>query len=264
MICDLCPRRCGALRTEERGLGRCRMPELPVLARAALHRWEEPPISGTRGSGTIFFSGCSLGCVFCQNEEISHRDFGKAVTLERLARICGELVDQGAHNLNFVNPTHYAHVVGRLLEEHPVHTGDTLTLTGQLRSFNNRSGQGPRLVISVFVRELTPGGAAPFNQIQLSGVLCKAPSLRRTPLGREICDLILAVNRRYGRADYLPCIAWGAIAQQAARLPVGSRLTVEGRVQSRGYTKTVDGVGQERTAYEVSIMRPAEPEEFLL
>ena len=108
MICDLCPRRCGALRTEERGLGRCRMPELPVLARAALHRWEEPPISGTRGSGTIFFSGCSLGCVFCQNEEISHRDFGKAVTLERLARICGELVDQGAHNLNFVNPTHYA------------------------------------------------------------------------------------------------------------------------------------------------------------
>ena len=86
MICDLCPRRCGALRTEERGLGRCRMPELPVLARAALHRWEEPPISGT---------------------------------LERLARICGELVDQGAHNLNFVNPTHYAHVVGRLLEEHP-------------------------------------------------------------------------------------------------------------------------------------------------
>ena len=119
MICDLCPRRCGALRTEVRGLGRCRMPELPVLARAALHRWEEPPISGTRGSGTIFFSGCSLGCVFCQNEEISHRDFGKAVTLERLARICGELVDQGAHNLNFVNPTHYAHVVGRLLEEHP-------------------------------------------------------------------------------------------------------------------------------------------------
>lgn len=96
-----------------------------------------------------------------------------------------------------------------LLEAHPVHTGDVLTLTGQLRSFNNRSGQGPRLVISVFVRELIPGGAAPFNQIQLSGILCKTPTLRRTPLGREICDLILAVNRRYGRADYLPCIAWG-------------------------------------------------------
>ena len=151
-----------------------------------------------------------------------------------------------------------------LLESAGLREGDTVTVRGQLRSFNNRSGQGPRLVISVFVRELIPGGAAPFNQIQLSGILCKTPTLRRTPLGREICDLILAVNRRYGRADYLPCIAWGAIAQQTAILPVGSRLTVEGRVQSRGYTKTVDGVGQERTAYEVSIMRPAEPEEFFL
>ena len=151
-----------------------------------------------------------------------------------------------------------------LLELCPLSPGAAVTVTGQLRSFNNRSGQGPRLVISVFVRELIPGGAAPFNQIQLSGILCKTPTLRRTPLGREICDLILAVNRRYGRADYLPCIAWGAIAQQTAILPVGSRLTVEGRVQSRGYTKTVDGVGQERTAYEVSIMRPAEPEEFFL
>lgn len=85
MLCTQCPRSCGALRTDTRGDGLCRMLPLPVLARAALHHWEEPPISGTRGSGTIFFSGCSLGCVFCQNEEISHRGFGKAVTLERLA-----------------------------------------------------------------------------------------------------------------------------------------------------------------------------------
>ena len=150
-----------------------------------------------------------------------------------------------------------------LLEAHPVHTGDVLTLTGQLRSFNNRSGQGPRLVISVFVRELIPGGAAPFNQIQLSGILCKTPTLRRPPLGRENCDLILAVNRRYGRADYLPCIAWGAVAQQAAAMTTGDRLTIEGRVQSRTYTKTEGGVSTERTAYEVSIMRPAQLEEFL-
>jgi len=91
------------------------MPESPVIARAALHLWEEPPISGTHGSGTIFFSGCSLGCVFCQNEEISHRDFGRAVSLERLEEICQELIAQGAHNINFVNPTHYAHVLSRLL-----------------------------------------------------------------------------------------------------------------------------------------------------
>ena len=116
MLCTQCPRSCGALRTDTRGDGLCRMPALPVLARAALHHWEEPPISGARGSGTIFFSGCSLGCVFCQNEKISHRDFGKPVTMARLRAICQELVDQGAHNLNFVNPTHYAHSLRELLE----------------------------------------------------------------------------------------------------------------------------------------------------
>ena len=117
MICNLCPRRCGAVRTPERGEGYCRMPETPVCARAALHHWEEPPISGTNGSGTIFFSGCSLGCVFCQNESISHRDFGRAVSVERLREICLELIAQGAHNINFVNPTHYAHVVRQVLEK---------------------------------------------------------------------------------------------------------------------------------------------------
>ena len=116
MICQLCPRRCGALRTEREGKGYCRMPALPVLARAALHQWEEPPISGTRGSGTIFFSGCSLGCVFCQNEEISHRDVGKPVTVQRLRQICMELVDQGAHNINFVTPTHYSHILAQVLD----------------------------------------------------------------------------------------------------------------------------------------------------
>ena len=115
MICNLCPRRCGVLRTETEGEGWCRMPALPVAARAALHHWEEPPISGKRGSGTVFFSGCSLGCVFCQNEAISHRDFGKALTVPRLREICLELIRQGAHNINFVNPTHYAHIVRQVL-----------------------------------------------------------------------------------------------------------------------------------------------------
>ena len=117
MLCNLCPRQCDTLRTDTAGEGYCRMPAAPVAARAALHMWEEPPISGTRGSGTIFFSGCSLGCVFCQNEKISHQDFGRPVTVERLREICLELVAQGAHNINFVNPTHYAHVVRQVLEE---------------------------------------------------------------------------------------------------------------------------------------------------
>ncbi len=142
--------------------------------------------------------------------------------------------------------------------------GDTVSLTGQLRSFNNKSGEGSRLVISVFARTLEKGGASPINIIQLSGILCKTPSIRSTPLGREICDITLAVNRRYGRADYLPCIAWGAVAQEVSRLHVGARLTVEGRVQSREYTKTTPAGIIHRTAYEVSIMRPAEVEEFLL
>lgn len=117
MICNLCPRRCGAVRTDTAGAGVCGMPALPVAARAALHLWEEPPISGTRGSGTIFFSGCSLGCVFCQNEEISHRGVGKTLTVARLREICLELAAQRAHNINLVNPTHYAHVVGELLAQ---------------------------------------------------------------------------------------------------------------------------------------------------
>lgn len=117
MICNLCPRQCGVLRDEAHGEGRCRMPEVPVVARAALHLWEEPVISGTRGSGTVFFSGCSLGCVFCQNDKISHRDFGRAVSVARLREIFCALIDQGAHNINLVNPTHYAHAVSAALTD---------------------------------------------------------------------------------------------------------------------------------------------------
>jgi putative pyruvate formate lyase activating enzyme len=93
------------------------MPEQPVLARAALHHWEEPPISGTQGSGTIFFSGCPLQCVFCQNSQISFQREGKPVTIQRVREICYELIEQGAHNINFVSPTHYAHVVAQVLEQ---------------------------------------------------------------------------------------------------------------------------------------------------
>ena len=117
MKCSICPRKCGAERTETAGSGICAMPSLPVLARAALHMWEEPPISGTCGSGTVFFSGCSLKCVFCQNDEISHGNFGKPVTVERLREIFFELIAQGAHNINLVNPTHFSHAVAKALEE---------------------------------------------------------------------------------------------------------------------------------------------------
>ena len=141
--------------------------------------------------------------------------------------------------------------------------GEYVEVTGQIRSYNNRSGVGNRLVITVLARSVVPGEGDPCNQVSLTGTLCKDPVLRRTPLGRDICDLLLAVNRKYRRADYLPCIAWGAVAQQAACLHTGQRFTAEGRVQSRVYTKNENGVLTDRTAYEVSVMRPAEVEEFL-
>ena len=105
MLCTLCPRRCGALRTASAGSGFCRMPSLPVVARAMLHHWEEPCISGTNGSGAVFFSGCVLGCVFCQNGPISKERFGKTISVSRLRGIFEALIAQGAHNINLVSPT---------------------------------------------------------------------------------------------------------------------------------------------------------------
>lgn len=107
MICTLCPRNCGAERTAESGAGVCRMGTQPKIARAALHMWEEPCISGTRGSGAVFFSGCGLRCVFCQNEVISQQGEGKIVTPARLAEIFRELETQGAHNINLVTAAHF-------------------------------------------------------------------------------------------------------------------------------------------------------------
>ena len=116
MICSLCPRRCGAVREEDRGEGWCRLPSRPMAARAALHMWEEPCLSGTRGAGTVFFSGCTLGCVFCQNESISHGNFGKALTEDELYAAFEGLAGQGAHCIELVTPTQYTHVLARLLE----------------------------------------------------------------------------------------------------------------------------------------------------
>ena len=139
---------------------------------------------------------------------------------------------------------------------------DPLRIHGQFRSFNNRSGVGNRLVLTVYAQTLQPGLNVPCNQISLSGALCKPPVFRRTPLGRSICDLMLAVPRRYGRADYLPAIAWGQLAVQASSLHVGDPLSLDGRVQSRTYQKVADsGDMEERTAYEISIMHLPKTEE---
>jgi len=117
-VCADCPRMCYAIRGEE-GRGYCKMGLDPVVARAALHYDEEPCISGVRGSGAVFFSGCALRCRYCQNYALSHHRFGKQITVDRLREIYQELIAQGAHNINLVNPTHFAEAIGQSLETAP-------------------------------------------------------------------------------------------------------------------------------------------------
>ncbi len=134
-----------------------------------------------------------------------------------------------------------------------IEEAERLCVQGELRSFNNRREEGPKLVITVFARALSlAGGGEDVNAITLRGALCKQPVLRVTPMGRDICDLMLAVNRRCGRSDYLPCICWGARARAAALYGVGDAVELTGRVQSRQYIKLIEGEPVEKTAYEVS------------
>ena len=124
-ICNDCIRKCGKIREKELSekgkYGFCRAPQNPVIARAALHHWEEPCISGTRGSGTVFFSGCPLGCVFCQNRQISRLGVGKEIQKADLVRIFGDLQAQGAHNINLVSPTQYTDQIIEALDEIKLH-----------------------------------------------------------------------------------------------------------------------------------------------
>lgn len=121
MKCSLCPRRCSAVRYNSLAdgicTGFCASPVLPVVARAGLHHWEEPVISGTKGSGTVFFSGCNLKCVFCQNYSISTGHQGREIPVKRLKEIYRELIAQGAHNINLVTPGHYIQAVLSSLDE---------------------------------------------------------------------------------------------------------------------------------------------------
>ena len=117
MLCNQCPRKCNAIRTDTYNIGGfCDMPHKAVVARAALHFWEEPSISGKNGSGTVFFSGCSLHCVFCQNSDISTNNKGKPISSTELSEIFKKLENQGAHNINLVTPTHFSDVIIKALD----------------------------------------------------------------------------------------------------------------------------------------------------
>lgn len=141
-----------------------------------------------------------------------------------------------------------------LLAATELRPGAGLLVQGQVRSFNLRTETARRLVISVLAENLAVCDDPPENRVLLTGTLCRPPVYRRTPLGREICDGMLAVNRPYHRSDYLPTIFWGKTAQIAATLPVGTTMAIEGRLQSREYVKQLDTGPETRTAYEISVV----------
>ena len=151
----------------------------------------------------------------------------------------------------------------KALQELDPNGGEMITVVGQIRSHNIRADGKRRLLIFVFAESVTAEDGEPVNDVLLEGPLCKDPIYRRTPLGREICDVMLAVPRGYTRADYLPCILWGKVAKEISDCSLRDRIAICGRLQSRTYTKVTEEGTQERIAYEVSaltaqILEPAE------
>ena len=145
-------------------------------------------------------------------------------------------------------------VESRILQAIDLSGGDMLRVEGQIRSHNLRENGVRRLLIFVFAASITAEEGEPINDVTLCGPLCRNPTYRRTPLGREICDIMLAVPRAFHRADYLPCILWGRTANQIAACRTGDRVCLQGRLQSRVYTKLTDEGAMERTAYEISAL----------
>ena len=148
----------------------------------------------------------------------------------------------------------------RLIDTSQSYIGQKVYVTGQFRSYNRHEELKNRLVLSVFVREIEfieeETEEMKSNQILLDGYICKDPIYRKTPLGREIADLLVAVNRSYGKSDYIPCICWGKNARFAARFEVGVHVQIWGRIQSREYVKRLnEDEVEKRTAYEVSVSK---------
>ncbi len=141
--------------------------------------------------------------------------------------------------------------------------GEMLTVTGQIRSHNQRSDGVRHLLIFVFASSVVAEDGEPINDVVLEGPLCREPTYRLTPLGREICDAMLAVPRAFRRADYLPCILWGRIAQEVSQCHTSDVVSIHGRLQSRIYTKLTEDGPQERTAYEISALTAEIVEENL-
>ena len=148
----------------------------------------------------------------------------------------------------------------RILYSLDLSGGEMITVSGQVRSHNLRTDGLRRLLIFVFAHSIICEDGPPINDCTVEGALCREPVYRRTPLGREICDVMLAVSRGYRRADYLPCILWGRTAAQSADCHVRDVIRIYGRLQSRTYTKLTENGPEERTAYEISALTAEFPE----
>lgn len=149
-------------------------------------------------------------------------------------------------------------VAERLLDGRVLSVGEPVAIEGQFRSYNKMIDNRSKLMLTVFVKEFLPTDV-PYtnpNTVELLGYICKEPVYRTTPLSREICDLLVAVNRAFNKSDYIPCIAWGRNARFSRSLAVGTKISVAGRIQSREYVKKIsDEISETRTAYEISVSR---------
>ena len=197
-----------------------------------------------------------------------------------MAHICGEVTEELRLNHKTYGEAFYTFEIGivrnsgyedqiivmvseRILCQADVKKGIVLEIQGQVRTYNEEVDGRNRVNIVVFAREMreVAEDAMPKNEIYLEGYLCKKPAARTSPLGRKICDIMLAVNRMYNKSDYIPCIAWGRNALYSATLDVGDKIALHGRLQSRRYKKKCeDGDVLEKTAFEVSILQMEEPE----
>lgn len=191
-----------------------------------------------------------------------------------IAHICGEVIDPIQLNHTTYGESFYTFRLGicrssgyedqivvmaseRILEVVAVEPGKFLDIHGQIRTYNEEADGRNRLNVVIFVRDMEEAETEHYvNDIYLEGYLCKKPLARTSPMGRKICDIMLAVNRMYNKSDYIPCIAWGRNAVYSGTLEVGDKICINGRIQSRQYKKKLgDGQVLEKTAYEVSILQ---------
>ncbi|MBR5270259.1 MAG: single-stranded DNA-binding protein [Anaerotignum sp.] len=207
---------------------------------------------GLPENNTVLLTGTIVeGCVF------SHEVYGEGFYM---FRISSERLSDKADILPVT-------ISERLIDKELLQVGKKVDITGQLRSYNNYNSKKNRLVLTVFAREIRlmeMDEEKTENQIFLNGFLCKAPVYRKTPFGREISDILVAVNCAYNKSDYIPCIAWGRNARYMANLEVGANVRVWGRVQSRIYQKRIGDETEERVAYEVSVSKIEFPERTVL